>query len=102
MTSNKLLIYGANGYTGALIARSAAERGMRPMLAGRNRSAVAEIAGSLGCEHRAFSLDDTPALDTALAEVGGGLNCAGPFARTAQPIVDGCLRARKHYLDITG
>ena len=30
------LIYGANGYTGELITRFAAERGMKPILAGRS------------------------------------------------------------------
>jgi short subunit dehydrogenase-like uncharacterized protein len=102
MTNNQFLIYGANGYTGALIVRSAAERGMRPILAGRNRDAVAALASSLGYQHRAFALDDTSALDAAVAEAAVVLNCAGPFARTARPIVDACLRAGKHYLDITG
>jgi len=30
------------------------------------------------------------------------LNCAGPFKYTAEPLVEGCLRSRAHYLDITG
>ena len=34
---SRLLIYGANGYTGRLIAREAARRGLKPLLAGRNR-----------------------------------------------------------------
>src|SRR5260370_30056942 len=34
------LIYGANGYTGALIARAAVARGHRPLLAGRNAAAL--------------------------------------------------------------
>ena len=34
------LIYGANGYTGRLIARYAAQHGVTPILAGRNASAV--------------------------------------------------------------
>src|SRR5687768_15391376 len=33
------MIYGANGYTGELIAREAARRGMRPSLAGRSAAA---------------------------------------------------------------
>lgn len=102
MTPNDFLIYGANGYTGALIARMAAERGMRPILAGRSRAAVASVAAAHGLEWRAFALDDTAALDAALAEVGVVLNCAGPFAHTARPLIDACLRARVHYLDITG
>ena len=30
------------------------------------------------------------------------LHCAGPFAHTARPMADACLRAGVHYLDITG
>ena len=38
----------------------------------------------------------------ALADCGVVLNCAGPFSRTARPMVDACLRTGTHYLDITG
>jgi short subunit dehydrogenase-like uncharacterized protein len=99
----EFLIYGANGYTGALIARLAVERGHRPVLAGRNAQALASLAGSLGLTPRVFSLDDTPALDDALGQSGGVvLHCAGPFAHTARPMIDACLRTRTHYLDVTG
>jgi short subunit dehydrogenase-like uncharacterized protein len=97
-----VLIYGANGYTGALIARTAVARGHRPVLAGRNASAVAALANELGLEHRAFALDDPAALDAGLAGAGVVLHCAGPFAHTYRPMADACLRAGAHYLDVTG
>jgi short subunit dehydrogenase-like uncharacterized protein len=100
MTS--FLIYGSNGYTGRLIARHAVERGLRPVLAGRNSAEVGQQAAELGLAHRAFSLDDRAALDDALAEVPLVLHCAGPFSRTARPMVDACIRTRTQYLDITG
>ena len=53
------LIYGANGYTGDLIAREAVARGLRPVLAGRNAEAVAALAGELGLERRVFALDSS-------------------------------------------
>src|SRR5688572_24943205 len=56
------LIYGANGYTGALIAREAVRRGLRPVLAGRDAPAVAALANELGLEARAFPLDDAASL----------------------------------------
>lgn len=102
MTSHQFLIYGANGYTGALIARLAAERGMRPLVAGRNADAVAALARPLGLDYRTFALEDTAALDAALGEVALVLHCAGPFAHTSRAMADACLRARTHYLDITG
>ncbi len=100
--TNKILIYGANGYTGELITRMAAERGLKPIVAGRNEAKVAEIAAKYGFEHRAFSLDDTAKLDAALQEVDMVLHCAGPFSITSLPMVKACLRNKKHYTDITG
>jgi short subunit dehydrogenase-like uncharacterized protein len=100
MTS--FLIYGANGYTGRLIARRAVERGLRPLLAGRNGAEVGALAAELGLAHRAVALDDTSALDAMLHEVPLVLHCAGPFARTSRPMEEACLRTGAHYLDITG
>ncbi len=91
------LIYGAYGYTGELIAREAAARGLRPILAGRDTARVARLAEELGLPHRAFALG-APALDG----IGLVLNCAGPFSATAAPMIKACLAAGAHYLDITG
>jgi len=91
------MIYGANGYTGELIAREAAARGLRPILAGRRAAAVAALAAELGLSHRAF-----PVEAPALGEVGLVLNCAGPFSATAAALMRACVQVRAHYLDITG
>ncbi|MBX7054180.1 MAG: saccharopine dehydrogenase NADP-binding domain-containing protein [Pyrinomonadaceae bacterium] len=100
--TNTFLIYGANGYTGELITRMSAERGLKPILAGRSEGKVAELAAKYGFEHRAFSLDDDAALDAALGEVDMVLHCAGPFSITSLPMVKACIRNNKHYTDITG
>ena len=96
------LIYGANGYTGELIAREAARRGQRPFLAGRNAGAVRALASELGLEPRAFVLDDARATDGGLDRISAVLHCAGPFVRTSRPMADACLRRKVHYLDVTG
>ena len=98
----RCLIYGANGYTGTLIARRAAARGVPAILGGRQADAVNALAAELGRTARVFAVDDPAAVATALAGIAVVLNCAGPFSRTAAPLVDACLRARAHYLDITG
>jgi short subunit dehydrogenase-like uncharacterized protein len=97
-----LLIYGATGYTGSLIAREAARWGLRPILAGRNRETVAALARELELDHRVFALDSPGSIADGLRGVGAVLNCAGPFTRTARPLTEACLRAGAHYLDITG
>ncbi len=96
------LIYGANGYTGALVARMAAGRGQRPVLAGRNANEVGQLAKELGLEHRVFALDDPRQVDRGLEGMAVALHCAGPFSRTSRPMADACLRTKTHYLDITG
>lgn len=96
------ILYGANGYTGELIARAAAQQGLRPILAGRNRAAIEKLAGELGLEHRVFGLEDADALAGQLEGASLVLHTAGPFSATSEPMLTGCLRARAHYLDITG
>ncbi len=98
----RLVVYGANGYTGRLVARAAAERGLAPVLAGRSRDAVAEVAAQLGCEALAFDLAEPVRIAAALAGFRVVIHCAGPFSATAAPMMAACLAARVHYTDITG
>lgn len=96
------LIYGAYGYTGRLITDWAAEQGLNPIVAGRDRYKVETLAREYDLPHRTFALDRTSALESALDDVSCVLHCAGPFARTTAPMVSACLRTGTHYLDITG
>lgn len=96
------MVYGATGYTGSLVVREAVRRGMRPVLAGRSADRLAALAAELGLDHRAFALDSPDEVAVGLRGVHTLLNCAGPFGRTAGPVVDACLKTRTHYLDITG
>lgn len=96
------LIYGANGYTGELVTRFAAERGMRPVLAGRNAAKIEALAKRFEMPFRVFALEETAKLDAALQETEFVLHCAGPFSLTSAPMVEACLRNRRHYTDITG
>ena len=96
------MIYGANGYTGALIAERAVASGLRPVLAGRSREAIVAQAKALSLPYRVFALDDAQALTQALDEVALVVHAAGPFSRTSKPMVDACITTGTHYLDITG
>jgi short subunit dehydrogenase-like uncharacterized protein len=99
--STAWMIYGANGYTGRLIAQEAKRRGLMPVLAGRSES-VAELARELGFEHRVFDLSDPAAVRRGLEGMALVLHCAGPFSATVAPMLEGCLATGAHYLDITG
>ena len=63
------LLYGATGYTGSLTARVAAQQGLRPVIAGRNRDKVERLARELSLPWRSFALDDEAQLRSALREV---------------------------------
>ncbi len=96
------MIYGANGYTGRLIAHEAARRGLRPILAGRKREKIEAMAAELDCPSKVFSLRSIRETASCLPEAVAVLNCAGPFSQTAETMMEACLRAGVHYLDITG
>ncbi len=102
MTATAWLIYGANGYTGEIIAREAAKRQLKPILAGRNRAEVEALAAELGLTARIFGLDDPKAIEAGLKDCTVMLHCAGPFSHTAKPMIEACLHTHTHYLDITG
>lgn len=96
------LIYGANGYTGTLIAEAAAQQGLRPVLAGRNAAALEALGQRLGLPVRVFGLEHAQAVENGLNGIGLVLHCAGPFSQTCAPMLEGCLAVGAHYLDITG
>lgn len=99
---NSILLYGANGYTGTLIARMASEYGVNLILAARREESVKPMSTELGYRYLVIDLNDSAALDQALSEVALVLHVAGPFKYTAKPMIEACLRMGKHYLDITG
>ncbi len=96
------MIYGANGFTGRLIAREAKRKNLRPILAGRRAAPIEVLARELDLPWRSFDGNDPPAAAAALSGLDIVLNCAGPFAATSGPMLDACLASKTHYLDITG
>jgi len=99
--SPRWMIYGANGFTGRMVAALAAASGHRPVLAGRNPE-VAAVAAALGLTGSVFDLDGVARVRDAVAGCRVVAHCAGPFSATSRPMVDACLAAGAHYVDITG
>jgi len=97
-----LLIYGCYGYTGKLISEMAAKAGMKPVLSGRDEQKVAALAKSLNLDYVAFPLDNEDAVAEKLKDFKVVLHCAGPFIYTSAIMVRACMKAKTHYLDITG
>src|SRR5215471_7848933 len=102
MSQTTWMLYGAAGTTGTLIAEEAIRRGHQPLLAGRSAEALAALGKRLGLPWMAVGLDEPGRLQRAVSSVDAVLNAAGPFIATAPPLVQACLAAGTHYLDIAG
>jgi short subunit dehydrogenase-like uncharacterized protein len=94
---NHFVLYGANGYTGDLIARLSHEYGLRPLLAGRNTEAIKRLAEELKLEYTIVGLDNPEALDNLLKGQQLVIHAAGPFSKTAKQMVEACIRNYVHY-----
>jgi short subunit dehydrogenase-like uncharacterized protein len=99
---NRLMIYGAAGYTGRMASANAKAAGVDVVLAGRpqDEEKLVTLAAETDAEYRLFAVDDVPAREGALSGIAVLLNCAGPFMRTAEPLMQACLASGTHYLDI--
>jgi short subunit dehydrogenase-like uncharacterized protein len=105
-----VLLYGATGFSGGLIAAEAAARGMskhgrddcRMILAARDGARLHAIAKKNDMEFRVFELDDRDEVRKQLNGIEVVINAAGPFAFTAEPLAKAALEARCHYVDING
>jgi len=99
--TNKLLIYGAAGYTGRIIAGRAKELNLNFEIAGREEDTISVLAAELGVSYHVFTVDDEAGWAKALADKHVLINAAGPFKHTAKQAVDACFKAGVHYLDIS-
>ena len=72
-----ILIYGSTGYTGKLIAKTAADQDARPILAGRDLRKVKAVAEPLGLTAQAFELGDPARINAAIKDVSAVLCVAG-------------------------
>lgn len=103
--SPTILLYGAYGYTGTLIAKEAQQQEIPLMLAGRNEAKLKNLSEQTGHPYRVASLDELASEENARRIFEGitvVLHVAGPYVETATPMVNACLTAGIHYLDITG
>ncbi|MCB5166508.1 saccharopine dehydrogenase NADP-binding domain-containing protein [Streptomyces bambusae] len=93
-------VFGAYGHTGRFVVAELRERGFVPVLSGRDADKLAALAAETGFASRPAAVDDPAALDRALAGAAAVINCAGPFAHTAAPVVEAALRAGIPYVDV--
>src|SRR3954452_20231030 len=103
--TSDVLLLGAAGNSGALIAAELAARGLSVRLAGRRLAPVAAPARPLTAQGPsvqacAVDVDEPDSLSAALTGARVVLNTVGPFTRRAGPVIAACLAAGFPYVDI--
>ncbi len=102
MTTSTIIIYGAYGYTGKIIAQECKSRNLNVILAGRNKEALEKQSEETGYPYEVVDVSDSIALRNLLNKGSIVIHCGGPFKHTAQTMADACLETKTHYTDITG
>jgi Saccharopine dehydrogenase NADP binding domain len=101
--SKRIAVYGAYGHTARFIAAELVKRGLRPVLSGRDTGKLVAAAADIGAsEFHVAVVDEPDSLDRAIDGCAVVINCAGPFAESAPALIDAAVRARVHYIDVTG
>jgi short subunit dehydrogenase-like uncharacterized protein len=99
----RIVLFGATGYTGRLVAEAMVERELRPVLAARGRERLEAMAAELGGLETATADVADPSSVRALVERGDVLvTTVGPFARWGAAAAEAASAAGAHYIDSTG
>jgi short subunit dehydrogenase-like uncharacterized protein len=98
-----IVVYGASGYTGRLVAEELRRRGADFRIAGRSASKLEQLSARLGgVDFTAASLDQPAALRALLEPCAAVIACAGPFTVHGEPLLAAAAETGTHYLDTTG
>lgn len=101
---DRILVLGATGYTGRLVAQALETLGRPYLIAGRNQHALDELSASLRSrpEVRIADVGDSSSLSHALGGIKAVVNTVGPFRRLGLPVVRAAVDLGVHYVDTTG
>ncbi len=96
-------VFGANGYTGRLVAGALARSGRPWFAVGRNVQQLTELAEQVGhCQDvRRIDLAEPGSLTSAMDGCGAVANTIGPFVRYGLPVVEAAISTGTHYVDTT-
>lgn len=106
-TPRPVVLYGASGSTGRLVAEYLREFGVPFVAAGRNKARIQDAMDRVpGIETADYEIAEVDHSVDALASLFQGrkvvCNVVGPFMRYAKPVVEAARRAGLHYLDTAG
>jgi len=107
----RVIILGATGYTGRLVAEAATRAGMAPLLAGRHPEALAALQAELASRApfgkeptvQVADVADSASVSALVREPSDVLvTTVGPFVRLGRPAVEAAIDAGCAYIDSTG
>ncbi|MFD5276106.1 saccharopine dehydrogenase family protein [Pseudarthrobacter sp. NPDC058362] len=107
---HELVLYGATGFVGRLIAAYLAEHApavIRVGLAGRSKSRLEAVRSQLPVGAHGWALieadsEDADSIAALAANTRVLLTTVGPYAKHGLPVVEACARAGTHYADLAG
>jgi len=102
-----VVVYGASGFVGVLVARHLAEHapaGARIALAGRSEAKLAAVKAELGVDWPVVIADasDAEALARLAASTRVVITTVGPYAKYGRDLAHACAAAGTDYVDLTG
>ncbi|MFP4623715.1 MAG: saccharopine dehydrogenase family protein [Gemmatimonadota bacterium] len=106
-----IVVIGATGYTGRLVARTIAREAQagsapfdgRLVLAARDAGRLEALAGDLDAGiTELVDVTDPASLHRLIRAGDAVINTAGPFTELGEPVVRACIEEGAHYLDTTG
>lgn len=99
----RVILFGATGYTGHLVAEAMVRRELKPILAGRDGAKLKEMAGRLGGLETAKADVNQPGSLADLLKPGDVLvTTVGPFTLYGEAALEAAVGNGAHYIDSTG
>ncbi|MFW6327513.1 MAG: saccharopine dehydrogenase NADP-binding domain-containing protein [Bacteroidota bacterium] len=98
--TNGILLYGATGFTGTLIADEAKNRGIDIILSGRDEAKLKTLSDRTGFAYRIIMLDNKESMKKGLDGISAVINIAGPFISELPDFVEMCIQLKVNFIDL--
>jgi len=103
----EIILYGASGFTGQLVAEylATAQSDLKWAIAGRNRQKLEQVRDKLKMAELPIVIadsHDTEQLTQMVRQTQTVISTVGPYAQYGTPLLETCAREGTHYCDLTG
>ena len=103
----EIILYGASGFTGQLVAEylAAAQTDLKWAIAGRSRQKLEQVRDKVMLPELPIIIADshnTEQLTDMVKQAQTVISTVGPYAQYGTPLLEACAREGTHYCDLTG